>query len=416
MTYLPSPTVTINGQNYTGRTVGQVNVTRGRDTVYASPRAGFASVELIDVTQGSLGFTVGATLTVDVEDSSGSPVRLFTGLISDWESNVIATGHEPVVTYRVQAVGPLAILNRRNVLFGGSPEETDGDRVLAAITAGLPATWEEFSLTQTWANTPADVTWATVDPGFDPALIDPGVFDLIPLVASDSGYSALQVASDAGASGKGLLFETPDGFVAYADADRRAANFTAGPLTIPFTVLSIGGLSTSSSLADLTNRITIEYGTDSDAVTEDDLFSLTTFGLQETRLSTLLASQSDAEARANDFLFSHSRPSVELQQVVVNLRGSLTDTLRDDLLTVNSNDYLRVSGVPSKLGFGESGFLGFVEGIRITLDDFRAEISLLVSDEDLSFGSVLWGQVDATIAWEDVDGALIWADARRVTV
>jgi hypothetical protein len=160
----------------------------------------------------------------------------------------------------------------------------------------------------------------------------------------------------------------------------------------------------------------VEYGTNQDAVTEEDLFSLTTFGLQETRLSTLLASESDAQARADDFLFSHSRPSVELQEVGVNLRGPLEDSLRDDLLTVNSNDYLRVSGLPSKLGFGQSGFLGFVEGIRITIDDFRAEISLLVSDESLSFGSVLWGQVDATIAWEDVDAALTWANARRVTV
>lgn len=415
MTYLPNPTVTIAGQDYTGRTVGQVTVNRGRDTVYAQPSAGYASVELIDVTQGSLGFTVGAELVVSVEDSSGNPLRLFTGLVSDWQSNVIATGDEPVVTYRVQAVGPLAILNRRNVLFDGSPEETDGDRVLAAITAGLPKTWEEFDLNQTWAQM-GDTTWKGVDPGFDPELIDPGVFTLIPLAASDSGYSALQLASEAGASGKGLLFETADGFIGYADADRRADNFNAGPLVVPFGVLSVGGLSTSSSLADLTNRITVEYGTNQDAVTEEDLFSLTTFGLQETRLSTLLASESDAQARADDFLFSHSRPSVELQEVGVNLRGPLEDSLRDDLLTVNSNDYLRVSGLPSKLGFGQSGFLGFVEGIRITIDDFRAEISLLVSDESLSFGSVLWGQVDATIAWEDVDAALTWANARRVTV
>jgi hypothetical protein len=319
------------------------------------------------------------------------------------------------VTYRLQAVGPLAILNRRNVLFAGRPQETDGDRVLAAITEGLPTVWEEFSLTRTWAQM-GDTTWETVDPGFDPALIDPGVFDLIPLDASDFGYSALTVASDAGRSGKGLLFETADGFIGYADADRRAANFNAGPLQVPFTVLSVGGLSTSSSLSDLTNRITVEFGTAGDAVTEQDNFSLTTFGLQETRLPTLLASQSDAEARADDFLFSHSRPAVEVRELSVNLRGGLGDGLRDALLAVNSNDYLQVNGLPDKLGFGPQGFRGFVEGIRITVDYFRTDISLFVSDQSLSFGSVLWGQVDATIAWQDVDAALTWADARRVTV
>ena len=414
MSWLPEPTVTIAGQDYTGRTIGQVRLNRGRDTVYATPSAGFASVELIDVTQGSLGFQVGAELIITVENSTSTPVRLFTGIVSDWVSNVVATGGEPVVTYQVEAVGPLAILNRRNVLFTGRPQETDGQRVLAAITEGLPVTWEEYSLTQTWEQA-GDVTWEGVDPGFNPDLIDPGVYNLIALGTADAGYSALTVATEAGQSAKGLLFETADGFIGYADADRRPANAGDGPLQVPYAVLSIGGLSTSSSLADLTNRITVEYGTDDDAVTLQDDFSLTNFGLQETRLRTLLASESDADARADDFLFAHSRPAVELQELVINLRGPITDTLRDNLLAINSNDYLQVTGLPAKLGFGPSGFFGYVEGIRIAADDFRTEISLLVSDELLSFGSVLWGQVTATIAWEDVDAALTWADARRVT-
>jgi hypothetical protein len=368
---------------------------------------------LIDVTQGSLGFTVGAELVVKVKDSAGSSVRLFTGLVSDWVSDVVATGGEPVVTYRVQAVGPLAILNRRNVLFAGRPEETDGERVLAAIGAGLPVSWEEFALGTTWAQA-GDVTWETVDPGFDAGLIDPGVFTLIPLSAQDSGYSALSVASEAGQSAKGLLFETPDGFVGYADSDRRAANAQTGFLTVPFEVLSVDGLSLASALADVTNRVFVEYGSE-DVVTDEDLASIVRFGLQETRLRTLLAREEDAEARAEDILFSRSRPPVELQEVTVNLRGLSDDTLRDALLAVNSNDAVRVTGLPEKVGFGQQGFRGFVEGVRLRVSEFQADVSLLVSDETLSFGSVLWAQVDATIAWQDVDGALVWADARRVT-
>jgi hypothetical protein len=104
------------------------------------------------------------------------------------------------------------------------------------------------------------VTWATVDPGFDPALIDGGVYGLVALGSADAGYSALQVVQDAGASAKGLLFETADGFVGYADADRRPANAAAGFLDVPFAVLDVGGVSVSSSLADLTNRVSVEYG------------------------------------------------------------------------------------------------------------------------------------------------------------
>lgn len=416
MTWLPNPKVTINGTDYTGRAIEAVTVRRGRDTVYASPVAGYATVELIDVNDGSLGFDVGAELFVTVENSAATPIRVFTGRVADWSSNVIATGNEPVVVYSVQAVGPLAILNRRNVLFSGRPSETDGERVAAAITASLPQTWEEFSLTRTWSDM-GDLTWEEVDPGFDLSLIDPGVYTLVALDANDSGYSALNLVSGAGSSAKGLLFETPDGFIGYADADRRPANAGAGFLNVPFSSLSAGGLSLSSSLADVTNRVTVTYGTD-DAVTETDVFSLTTFGLQETRLETLLSGQSDAEARADDFLFAHSRPSTELEEVRLNLRGAIGDQLRDDLLAVNSNDALAVTGLPAKLGFGPTGFRGFVEGLTIRLNEFEADISFFVSDELLSFGSVLWGQVDATITWDGtnpVDPTLTWADARRVT-
>jgi hypothetical protein len=413
MTYLPNPTVTINGEDYTGRTIGEVSISRGRDTVYANPAAGYASVELIDVTAGSLGFQAGAPISVTVDDSAGNPVPVFRGIVADWQSNVTATGGEPVVTYRLQAVGPLAILNRRAVLFAGRGQELDGARVLAALTEALPVIWAEFSLTRTWAEM-GETTWATVDPGFDPALIDPGVYELVALAAADDGYRALQVVSDAGDSAKGLLFETPDGFVGYADSDRRAANAQTGFLTVPFEVLSVDGLSLASALADVTNRVFVEYGA-ADVVTDEDLASIVRFGLQETRLRTLLAREEDAEARAEDILFSRSRPPVELQEVTVNLRGLSDDTLRDALLAVNSNDAVRVTGLPEKVGFGLQGFRGFVEGVRLRVSEFQADVSLLVSDENLSFGSVLWAQVDATIAWQDVDGALVWADARRVT-
>ena len=415
MTYLPNPTVTIDGQDYTGRTIGQVSINRGRQDVYSAPRAGYASVELIDVTAGELGFEVGAPISVSMENTGGTAVPMFTGIVSDWASEVVATGGQPVVVYRLQAVGPLAKLNRRAVLAAGSPSETDGERVAAALGEALPVPWDEFSTLQTWAQVGSAVTWESVDPGYEPDLIDPGVYTLVALGSADAGYSALSVVTDAGLSGKGLLFETPDGFIGYADADRRPDNAAAGFLDIPYSVLSVGGLGLSSSLADITNRVTVKYGSD-ESVTQDDDFSIGRFGLQQTTLSTLLADQSNAEDRADDFLFAHSVPSVELSQVTVNLRGGLSGTLRDALLGINSNDAARVTGLPAKLGLDSGGFRGFVEGVQVRVSDFEATVTLFVSDELLSFGSVLWGQVADTIDWQNVNATLTWADARRVTV
>jgi len=414
MSWLPNPTITINGTDYTGRAVDRVRIVRGRNTVYSAPRAGYASLSIIDVTDGGAGFEVGARVEVTVEDSSANPVTVFAGLLADWTSEVTFAQEEPLVVYNINCVGPLAILNRRNVLFDGRPEETDGERVAAIINASLPVVWEEFSSTRTWANM-GNTTWVQVDPGYDPTLIDPGVYDLSALGTADAGYAALELAAEAGQSAKGLLFETSDGFIGYADSDRRASNAQTGFLSIPFNVLDTRGIKLSSNLADLTNRVTVEYGTE-EAITEEDVFSLGRFGLQETLLRTQLANLVDAEARADDFLFAHSLPTVEMEQLNINLRSDLDTTLRDALIVVNSNDAIRVIGLPTKVGFGAQGFRGFVEGTSLTISSFTAELSLYISDEILSFGSVLWGQVPATIDWQDVNATLTWADARRVTV
>lgn len=413
MTWLPNPTVTIGGVSYTGRTVREVRTIRGRDTVYARTQPSYAALELIDVEDGGLGFDVGAPIQVTIDDTGGTAVPIFTGFVSDWQSQVETRGPdvEPTVRYRVTAVGPLARLNRRTVFFDGRPEETDGDRIAAVIGDALPLSWEEFSFDQTWAQA-GQVAWNQVDPGYNPSLFDPGVYTITALGTADAGYNALSVSQDAADSAKGLLFETADGFIGYADADRRPANAAAGFSPIPYASLAADRLNLSSNFADITNDVTVQYGQD-EAVTERDLFSITRFGVQATQVRTILANQSDAEARADDILFSNAVPRIELEQVEVNLRSNLDDSVRDLLIAIDPSDAVRLTGVPAKIL--PDGFRGFVEGIRFRVSTFEATVDLLVSDENLSFGSVLWGQVDATIAWNDVEPALEWADARRVT-
>jgi hypothetical protein len=410
--YTPAPKVTIAGDDYTGATVGSISLSRGRDNVYAASRAGYGAIELINL-GGFREPVVGDTASVEINDAAGQPTRVFTGFVSDWEARAVPRGDSNVlVVYRVQIVGLLARLNRRTVLAGGSPSELDGARVLAAIDAGLPIVWEEFSTLTAWDEVDPALTWDTVDPGYDPSLIDSGVYTVTALPAEDSGYNALQTAQEAAQSARGFVFETPEGFVAYADADRRPANAGAGFLDIPFGILETSGFVVGQNLADLTNRITVEFGAD-EAVTEEDTFSIGRFGLQAGRLSTILASQSDAEARAEDFLFSHSQPNRELNRISINLLTPMTDETLDGVISLRQNDAVRLVGAPASVL--PDGFRGFVEGVSWRISQFDATVTLNVSNENLSFGSVLWGQVDATITWDDVDPALTWADARRVT-
>lgn len=411
--YTPSPTVTIAGQDYTGATVGSVSVSRGRDNVYAASRAGYGAIELINL--GNFREpVVGDTAVVQINDANGNPTPVFTGFVSDWEAKASPRGSGNVlVIYRVQIVGLLARLNRRTVLAGGSPAELDGARVLAAIDAGLPVIWEETSTVTTWADTDPDLTWNTFDPGYDPNLIDPGVYNIVALGTADAGYNALQVAQEAAQSARGFVFETPEGFVSYADADRRPDNAAAGFTNIPFAILETSGFVVGQNLAELTNRITVEYGTE-EAVTQQDTFSIGTFGLQAGRLFTILANLGDAENRADDFLFSHSQPNRELNSIAINLLTPMPDETLDAIISLRQNDAFQLTGAPSTIL--PDGFRGFVEGVSWRITPFDATITLNVSNENLSFGSVLWGQVGATISWNTVDAALTWANARRVTI
>lgn len=405
MSWRPAPTVTIGGVDYTGQTIGQVTVTRGRRTVYERPNAGFASIELRDV--GDLPpLRVGRDVVVTIEDSAGTPRTVFTGLLSDWSSQTVSTGNQPIVVYSLQAVGPLALLNRRTVLAGGSPAETDGDRVLAAVS-GADLTWEEVPFETTWAD--AEGTWETFGP-VDTTLIDPGVFDLAALDPSDGGYNALQVAQDAGFSGEGILFEAPDGRIGYANADRRAANEQAGFLPIPAALLDVEGLTLTQALADITNRVAVEYA--AGAVTSEDLFSITEFGLYETEFRTLLVNETNAQARADEFIARHAVPPLVLEELPLNLLA-LPDGLRDSVIDLNTNDALEVTGIPNRIGL--TTFQGFVEGLTLTVDPFSARLIFTVSEKGLSVGSQRWGQVSDAIAWQDVDSALTWQDATVVT-
>jgi hypothetical protein len=382
----PNPTVEIGGTDYTAQAIDRIRIFRGRRTVYERPNAGYASISLRDI--GDMpDVQVGREVVVRIDDIYGIPFTLFTGTLSDWQSDAQPAQNGPVVTYRLQAVGPLATLNRRVIFFDGRAAENDAERVEATLVAALGTA------------------------GVDPALIDPGVFDLAALGSADAGYSALTVAQDAGFSGEGLLFENPDGLIGYTDADRRLINERAGALNIPFAELSAEGLSVLQQLADITNSVTVTYATG--AVSDDDTGSIGLFGLFETELQTQLVNQSNAEARALQFLQRHATPRQILDTLRFNLL-SVGDSLRDGLLGLGPSSAVRVSGIPERVGFTE--FRGFVEGFEFVVDPFDASVTFVVSDRRLSIGAERWDQVLDTIRWDDVDPALTWDDADEVTV
>jgi len=407
-TFAPNPTVTIDGVDYTGDTIGAVRVTRGRDTVYSEPQPGFATIRLIDKTGQGIPVAVGTPVAVDLEP--GRPV--FRGTITDWTAELYdaGIGSTPAATVSITAVGPMLRLNRRLVFRTGRTLELEADRIVAAIEDALALTWEEAS--GPWED--FDGAWQdALEQPFDPALIDPGIFELGDLDPQDAGYNALTVVQQSAASGAGIAYETADGFIAFANADRRPDNRTAGPYSIPGNVV-VAQLNTFSQLADITNKVSVTY--EGGVVTAADGVSIEQYGSWEKQVDTNLANLSNAEARANDYISRHGQPSVQFGQVGIRVDG-LDPTLADDLLDLDINDAV---DIPIPRTLLPTNTVGFIEQVVYRFDAFRAEIILTVSDYRLSEAAVRWGQLPDSqteffsATWQYVKPQIRWQDAVNV--
>jgi hypothetical protein len=409
MTWRPQATVTLNGVDYTGDTIDRVTITRGRRLVYEPAPAGYCRATLIDLVGTGLPIDIAETLEVTVKDTGGTDITVFSGYVTEIAADLYdpGIGGTPAATYTIIAVGPLARLARRTVLAAGRPAELDGDRVAAAIEAGLAITWEEFP-SIAWEDVDPTLTWETIDPGFDSDLIEPGVFDLSALDPADGGYTALEVAEQASSSGDGYLYETLDGFVGWANADSRGA--ATSYLDIPAGVIQAGGLRSSSSVADLANRVTVNYT--GGAETSQDSTSIETYTLFARIISTSLANASNASDRADQYVERHAFPAINLDSFSIRL-DTITDTvLLDELLEVAQNSPVNLTGLPDTLGYTQ--IPGFVEGTTLAIDRDRADLRLNVSDATLSYGSIRWSAVPQTLTWEDLPATLTWEDARSL--
>jgi hypothetical protein len=409
MSWTPRATVTVGGQDFTGATLGDVTITRGRDVVYQQPPAGYARINVIDIAGTGLDLNISRTLTVTVKDSTDADLVVFSGYVTDVSADIYDPGvgpQAPAAIYSLYAVGPLARLSRRVGLFAGRPAETDGDRILAAVAAGLATSWQEAA--GAWEDVDPTVTWATFDPAYDPALIDAGVFDLVALDPDDGGYTALDIAAEASDSGEGLLYETLDGYVGWANADARGLNTSQIPVTGD--MITAGGLRTSASIADLANRVTVAYPGGSETAQDD--ISIVDYTLFDRRITTSLANATNAGDRAEAYVERHAYPTINLDAISIRLDTLTDDTVRDQLLAAYSGTGILLTGLPATLGITRLD--GFIEGTTLRLDQFRADLRLNVSDASLSYFSVRWSGVTPTLTWDTVDAMLTWQDARSL--
>ena len=412
MPYTIDPKVTINGVEYKDKAINGVTLNNGRTTVDQQPRAGYATITLVTPDNSYPAIEIDQQVVVQVDDSSGTPVTLWTGWISDVEAKIGAYGEVGWLNeQRITAVGSLSKLNRRLVGFDGYPKENDGDRIYDIIKEGAGVTWAEYQpASDTWADVNALLQWQNVDILVG-SIDQPGDFELVAYSGGEA--SALSLAQQAAQSGLGVLYESPDGKINYSDySSRTDAVAASGFTSIDTDAILANGLSSISRLSDLVNEIEVVYK-NNQTETDTEPTSIALYGLYAGKVNTLLELQADAEQRVEYYLETRAFPRTRLNQITLALHlDQVSDAMRNSMLPMRVGKPISIAGLPTSI-YPET-FSGFVEGYTWTINRNELFLTLNVSEYALSQLQMNWSQVPPALTWADVSATLEWQEARVV--
>ena len=381
MSWEPQATVTINGVDYTGKALNGVSITNGRTTIWEQARAGYANVEIVNLTDANEPFALNQDVVIKVKNASNTDVTVFTGIINDISvSTTIANSTAKVSIHRIRAIGPFAQMAR--TIVGGTnwPKEYDDDRLDRIFTA-------------------AGVTVDVVD--------TPGVYEFISYAAglSDAYTYAAKYASMA----FGYIYETPDGKVGYANESRRTTEADDnGYFSIPVSAILTNGVTSLISLVDVANDISLEYKANA-VVTGTNAGSISAYGIRGFDIITELEQQVEAENQLDRYLALRAFPRISLSNFNVQLDiSSLTTSQLNGLIGIYMGKPIQVIGLPSAIYPGT--YQGFVEGWTLTINRTQATLSLTTTEAALSLTPTRWQDVSASLAWTGVSASLQWSD------
>ena len=398
-------TVRINGVNFTGDTLAQARVVRGREDMYSVAQPAYASIDLFD--KDGTGFPIEATqfIEIDIEDD-GLQLPLFTGSVSDISVQHVATIDGSRSIWSITATSFLSRMNRRQILFDGAPEELDGVRAARILNAGTATSWEEFPILA-WEDT-GNLRFSTIDfPNLVP--VDGGDFLLAALPPSESGYNAYSLLSDVITSSGGSIAELPNGIVLYLSGTTRFDLLELeGPIQLPENVIQNANFGTLQQSSDIINTVEVEYA---DGVVEDQNgTTIALYGRRASVLRTILARESDAVERASNIISNFARPRFKLPAITFAAHADPQEL--GGLAALVPSFPVDTGPLPPTLGAVSQEY--FVEGIEWELGPGIRNCRLYISDSALSLNAIRWRQAPHDLAWEDVAAILQWQDTRSL--
>ena len=141
----PDWSLLVNGTTeYANITLANLTISSGRTDIYSQPRAGYCTIEIINLNLSAITIDVNDSITIKVKDSTGTYVNLFGGFVTDLVVTVDSTGTGGInERISVTALGALSKLPK-TLTNGVLSKDEDGDQIYTILSAALFASWDQL--------------------------------------------------------------------------------------------------------------------------------------------------------------------------------------------------------------------------------------------------------------------------------
>lgn len=409
--YTPEWKVLIEGVEFQNITLTGLTITSGRTNIYEQALAGYCNLTLVKLDNSITTLDINDGVTIQLKDTSGTYVPIFGGSIAEYSTEITSVGTvTSVQSINILALGALARLPRA-LTDGVLSKDFDGNQIYTILSQVLFGTWNQVPAALTWDTYDPTETWQdALNTGLG-EIDQPGDYELTARSAQTTDIYSL-VASLA-TSGLGYIYEDAQGLIGYADATHRSEYLSAnGYIDLAADSDALArGLRTAVRGGDVRNSVTITYKNNAQH-TEEDLASISEYGLLAQNISTSLENGADAIDQAEFYLELRAYPRAIFDSISFNLSNNLMGNAdRDALINVFMGMPINVTGLPANMG---SNFQGFVEGWTWTAGIKSVTLKLNVTPVAYSLQAFRWNSVPVTETWNSISPTLTWYEATIV--
>lgn len=409
--WTPEYRILINGSDATDLTLVGFTITSGRTNINSQAQAGYANLQIINLSNVTFTWSVNTAVTVEVKNSTGSAwIPIFGGRISDVSTSVRIAGEAAYVTQlNVIALGALSRLSKA-IWTSSLSQADDGTQIYTILSDLLLNNWNEVSPAQTWATYNSTETWQNAQDIGLGEIDQPGQYEMEQRAADPIDFYSL--VTNIANSALGYVYEDAYGNVSYADAAHRTSYLAANGYTeLDGRQAFAAGIKQTVRSGALVNKYQINYGNNyGNSKTAQDLSSQALYGLYSVSQNSLLHDGTDAQSVVDRFVQLRAYPRAQFESITFPLQNPEIDAAdRNALLNIFMGQPIKITDLPPNIYGGE--FTGYIEGWTWTSTLNGLNLTFTASPTEFSAAAQNWNQVNALEQWNTINNALQWEDA-----